>query len=107
MARPLGTETLTHCGARYDTSVQASSQNKRRDLKGLATITLRLMQKYVLEDGSIGVDKQEYWRQSQILEFLSSTKSADGPGELRKVRLVDTHTSSHSPYFLTSLASFP
>ncbi len=96
MARPLGIETLTHCGAQYDTSVQASSQNKRTDLEGLATITLRLMQKYVIEDGNIGVDKQEYWRQSQILEFLSSTKLADGPGNLRKVRLVNPRTSSHS-----------
>lgn len=71
--------------AKHDMCVHASSEAKAKDLKDLATITMRLMQKYTLNGGKVGVENLDRWRDSDILDFLSSITSATGASQLRKV----------------------
>ncbi|ODA75786.1 hypothetical protein RJ55_08686 [Drechmeria coniospora] len=71
-------------GAQYDSFVPATSEAKVSDLKELATITMRLMQKYALDNGKVGVENPTHWRESQILDFLSSIMSATGPRQPRR-----------------------
>ncbi|RJE18044.1 hypothetical protein PHISCL_09618 [Aspergillus sclerotialis] len=46
---------------------------------------MELMQKYVKEDGAVGVDNLERWpSDSMAVDFLSTTTSADSVNELKK-----------------------
>jgi hypothetical protein len=48
---------------------------------------MELMQKYVKEDGAIGIDDLRRWNSSpDALGFLSATTSATSAAELLKVR---------------------
>jgi hypothetical protein len=52
----------------------------------LSSITMELMQKYVKEDGAIGVDNLDRWPlNSKAVTFLSATTSAASAAELLKV----------------------
>lgn len=47
---------------------------------------MELMQKYVKDDGAIGIDNLDRWRnRSAAIEFLSATTSAGSFEELKKV----------------------
>jgi hypothetical protein len=48
---------------------------------------MELMQGYVKDEGVVGVDNLKRWSSdSAVLDFLSTTTSADSVDELRKVR---------------------
>ncbi|KAL4889155.1 hypothetical protein BDV59DRAFT_186946 [Aspergillus ambiguus] len=56
------------------------------DLSPVARVTMQLMQKYVKDDGAIGVDNIKRWpTDSAAVEFLSATTSAGSFEELKKV----------------------
>lgn len=58
----------------------------KAELVSVANITMELMQKYVKDDGAVGVDNLERWpSDSTAVGFLSTTTSADSINELRKV----------------------
>lgn len=60
-------------------------------MKALATITMELMQKYVKDDGVIGVDDVERWPvDSDAVGFLSATTSAGSIEELKGVSPAST-----------------
>lgn len=63
---------------------------------------MQLMQKYVKDDGAIGIDDTERWQSdsaSAAVEFLSATTSAESFEELKKVFILSRHLGSclHSP----------
>ena len=64
-------------------------KGKSRDIKALSFITMELMQKYVKEDGVVGVDNLHRWpSDSNALGFLSATTSIISIEELLKVYLL-------------------
>lgn len=54
-------------------------------MKSIAEISMMLMQGYKLDNGKIGVEKVEPWKNSDILSFLSYTTSCKGPSDLQQV----------------------
>jgi hypothetical protein len=59
-------------------------QSQSLSLKGLGSLTMELMQKYVKEN--VGIDDPARWPiDSNAVDFLSSTTSARSVMELRKV----------------------
>ena len=61
-------------------------KSKPRDISALSLITMELIQKYVKENGAIGVDNLHRWpSNSDALGFLSVTTSAASAAELLKV----------------------
>jgi hypothetical protein len=56
------------------------------DFGALSSITMELMQKYVKEDGAIGIDNLQRWpSNSDAVGFLSATTSAASAAELLQV----------------------
>lgn len=57
---------------------------------------MELMQKYVKEDGTIGIDNLERWHSSSdAVQFLYATTSAVSAAELLKVRaLLSDHANT-------------
>lgn len=58
-----------------------------RDVRGLSYITMELMQKYVKDNGAVGVDDLHRWpSDSNAVGFLCETTSAPSVDVLMKVR---------------------
>lgn len=50
---------------------------------------MQLMQKYVKDDGAVGIDNLDRWRNCPAaIEFLSATTSAGSLGVLKKVSCI-------------------
>lgn len=59
------------------------------DLAPVGRVMMELMQKYVKDDGAVGIDNFDRWRTSSAaIEFLSATTSAGSLEELKKQRLL-------------------
>ena len=57
-----------------------------RDVRALGVIMMELMQKYVKEDGAVGIENLDRWpSDSAAVGFLSATTSASSLQELLKV----------------------
>jgi hypothetical protein len=66
--------------------VLSESEDRPRYIRALSIIAMELMQKYVKDDGAIGVDNPHRWPlDSDAVGFLSSTTSAISAKELLKV----------------------
>ncbi|KAH7111360.1 kinase-like domain-containing protein, partial [Dendryphion nanum] len=75
------------------------------DLRALSSITMELMQKYVKEDGAIGIDNLHRWHSnSDAVSFLSATTSVESAAELRKHPLLSRPWRKESLIGLVSLA---
>jgi hypothetical protein len=49
---------------------------------------MELIQKYVMDDGAVGIDNLKRWEKcSAAVEFLSATTSASSFEELKRVRI--------------------
>ncbi|KAJ5640296.1 uncharacterized protein N7484_008158 [Penicillium longicatenatum] len=71
---------LECCVVRQADKIQTS------DLAPISKIMMELMQKYVKDDGAVGIDNPECWRICPAaIEFLSATTSASSFEELKKV----------------------
>ncbi|KAJ5982691.1 hypothetical protein N7451_012791 [Penicillium sp. IBT 35674x] len=71
---------LECCVIRQADKIQTS------DLAPVSRIMMELMQKYVKDDGAVGIDDPERWRICPAaIEFLSATTSASSFEELKKV----------------------
>ncbi|KAL2812034.1 hypothetical protein BJX76DRAFT_351237 [Aspergillus varians] len=71
------------CSIRPPGKVQAS------DLAPVGRVMMELMQKYVKDDGAVGIDNLDRWQTcSAAVEFLSATTSASSLEELKKQRLL-------------------
>jgi hypothetical protein len=58
-----------------------------RDVRALSLIMMELMQKYIKDDGAIGVDNLARWPSDcDAVTFLSHTTSAMSARELQSVR---------------------
>ena len=58
-----------------------------RDVRALSPIMMELMQKYVKDDGAVGVDNLRRWPSDcAAVAFLSETTSATSALELQNVR---------------------
>jgi hypothetical protein len=56
------------------------------DLRALSRITMELMQKYIKENGAVGIDDLVRWNSSSdAVGFLSATTSARSVSELLQV----------------------
>lgn len=56
------------------------------DLASVARVMMELMQKYVKDDGVVGIDNLDRWRnRPAAIEFLSATTSAGSFEELKTV----------------------
>lgn len=56
------------------------------DLASVARVMMELMQKYVKDDGVVGIDNLGRWRdRPAAIEFLSATTSAGSFEELKTV----------------------
>ncbi|KAH9211178.1 hypothetical protein DL95DRAFT_306561, partial [Leptodontidium sp. 2 PMI_412] len=67
------------------------SEGRPRDITAVSSITMELMQKYVKEDGAVGVDNLHRWpSNSDALGFLFATTSAAFVVELLKVYSIST-----------------
>ena len=56
------------------------------NLAPVARVMMQLMQKYVKDDGAVGIDNFDRWRnRPAAIEFLSATTSAGSIEELKKV----------------------
>lgn len=56
------------------------------DLAPVGRVTMELMQKYVKDDGAVGIDNPDRWRNCPAaIEFLSATTSAGSFEELKRV----------------------
>ncbi|KAL4931870.1 uncharacterized protein BDV17DRAFT_279965 [Aspergillus undulatus] len=86
------------CSSRPPGKVQAS------DLAPVGRIMMELMQKYVKDDGAVGLDNFDRWRTSSAaIEFLSATTSVSSMEELRKRLLTEIR---YAPGDLIGLAWF-
>ncbi len=67
-------------------SVDPSGKIGVGDVRALSRIVMELMQKYVKEDGAIGIENLDRWpHDSAAVDFLSLTTSATSAKELMKV----------------------
>ncbi|KAF7164508.1 hypothetical protein CNMCM6106_001026 [Aspergillus hiratsukae] len=70
------------CSVRSPGRIQAS------DLAPVGRVMMELMQKYVKDDGAVGIDNLKRWATcSAAVEFLSATTSAGSFEELKRVRI--------------------
>jgi hypothetical protein len=70
---------------RNDSLISASSNLP--DVRAVGYIAMELMQKYVKDDGAVGVEDLECWpSDSNAVNFLLRTTSASSVDELLKVR---------------------
>ncbi|OCK73599.1 kinase-like protein [Lepidopterella palustris CBS 459.81] len=75
------------------------------DVRALSFITMELMQKYVKEDGAIGVDDLRRWySNSDAVGFLSATTSVESAEELLKHPLLKRPWQKESLLGIISLA---
>ncbi|PTB40397.1 hypothetical protein M441DRAFT_38171 [Trichoderma asperellum CBS 433.97] len=68
----------------HELFIQTSREAIAKDMKSIAEISMMLMQKYKLDNGKVGVEKVEPWKNSGILDFLSYTTSCEGCVDLRQ-----------------------
>lgn len=55
-------------------------------MRALSNITMELMQKYVKDDGAVGIDDYERWPSDcEAVDFLAMTTSATSVDQLLKV----------------------
>ncbi|KAH6703064.1 kinase-like domain-containing protein [Leptodontidium sp. MPI-SDFR-AT-0119] len=81
------------------------SDGRPRDIRALSSITMELMQKYVKEDGAVGVDDLHRWpSNSDAVGFLSATTSAASAAELLEHPLLSRPHQKESLIGLVSLA---
>ncbi|KAH7305373.1 kinase-like domain-containing protein [Rhexocercosporidium sp. MPI-PUGE-AT-0058] len=81
------------------------SEGRTRDITAVSLITMELMQKYVKEDGAVGVDNLHHWpSNSDALGFLSATTSAASAAELLKHPLLSRPHQKESLIGLVPLA---
>lgn len=72
-------------------------------MRALGVIMMELMQKYVKEDGAVGIENLDRWpSDSAAVGFLSATTSASSVQELLKVS-----GKSSLNHHLTFIAPFP
>ncbi|KAI2864984.1 hypothetical protein CBS76997_11196 [Aspergillus niger] len=70
-------------------AVRSSEADQADDLASVARVMMQLMQKYVKDDGAVGIDNLDRWRNCPAaIEFLSATTSAGSLGVLKKQRLL-------------------
>ncbi|KAL7940558.1 kinase-like domain-containing protein [Trichoderma barbatum] len=67
---------------------KVSEKTIAKDRDGVAEICMKLMQKYKLDIGKVGVRNIEHLGNSDILDFLSSTTSCYGAKELRQHQFI-------------------
>ncbi|KAH7330038.1 hypothetical protein BKA65DRAFT_527718 [Rhexocercosporidium sp. MPI-PUGE-AT-0058] len=81
------------------------SDGRPRDIRALSSITMELMQKYVKEDGAVGVDDLHRWpSNSDAVGFLSATTSTASAAELLEHPLLSRPHHKESLIGLVSLA---
>ena len=67
--------------------IDNSSKGSSVDLRAVGYITMELMQKYINDDGTIGVEEPDFWGQdSKAVAFLRMTSYATSVEQLSKVR---------------------
>ncbi|KAK9576870.1 hypothetical protein V6Z93_010318 [Aspergillus fumigatus] len=70
-------------------SVRSPGRNQASDLALVGRVMMELMQKYVKDDGAVGIDNLKRWATSSAaVEFLSATTSAGSFEELKRQRLL-------------------
>ncbi|KAI2943092.1 hypothetical protein CBS147322_8623 [Aspergillus niger] len=85
-------------------AVRPAGRVRADDLVPVARVMMQLMQKYVKDDGAVGIDNLDRWRNcSAALEFLSATTSAGSFEELKSRLLTEIRWS---PGDLIGLAWF-
>ncbi|KIW09751.1 hypothetical protein PV08_11851 [Exophiala spinifera] len=73
----------------------AEEEPNTADVRAVGYIATKLMQKYVNEDGSIGIENSNRWpANSPSVSFLSMTTSAASVSELQQVRRPSNHHDS-------------
>ncbi|KAL1983542.1 hypothetical protein VTN96DRAFT_10281 [Rasamsonia emersonii] len=101
----LGLDGVIQIAALEDCHTHLLDQTQAQAMKALATITMELMQKYVKDDGVIGVDDVERWPvDSDAVGFLSATTSAGSIEELKGHALITKRRCSRGE--LVDLARF-
>ncbi|KAJ5461025.1 uncharacterized protein N7458_002577, partial [Penicillium daleae] len=80
--------------------LRAAKKPQKTEMRCLANIMMELLQKYVKDDGNIGIDDLDRWPSDSVpVEFLLATTVSDSVGSLMKVgtSLPDTATTcSHN-----------
>ncbi|KAL3439932.1 hypothetical protein BJX65DRAFT_300802 [Aspergillus insuetus] len=72
-------------------SIRPPGKIRSSDLAPVGRVMMELMQKYVKDDGVVGLDNLDRWRSSSAaIEFLSATTSASSLEELKKRLLTET-----------------
>jgi hypothetical protein len=67
-------------------AIRPAGRVQTKDLAPVAHVMMELMQKYVKNDGAVGIDNLDRWRNRSVaVEFLSATTSAGSFEELKKV----------------------
>ena len=74
---------MPEAGHEYIT-LRPAKNDGLRDVRAIGDITMELMQGYVKEEGTTGVDDPSRWS-SDVLDFLSRTTSAASVKDLMKV----------------------
>ncbi|KAL2846617.1 hypothetical protein BJY01DRAFT_173128 [Aspergillus pseudoustus] len=72
-------------------SIRPPGKIQSSDLAPVGRVMMELMQKYVKDEGVVGLDNLDRWRSSSAaIEFLSATTSASSLEELKKRLLTET-----------------
>ncbi|KAH0562065.1 hypothetical protein GP486_003237 [Trichoglossum hirsutum] len=100
-----GSLTCSNILLNTDGDIKIESKGKPHDIRALSSTMMELMQKYVKEDGAIGIDNLHRWpSNSDALRFLSATTSASSAAELLKHPLLSRPYQKESLIGIISLA---